>query len=180
MKNMPSSHSTKDNQHMTKQITTLAAVIMLAATSATSQVVLPERGQEPGLEQNVFGLGLWGGPATGLGLSFRHHLPSQLSYMVTGGIIKVDERLSYDIGIEAQFDLARTATNRFFVAGGAGHYYSGRDRNEMKAPTRIGLGIGGEFAVTPGIHTMIEVMFTYFSDGNILPLPQLGFHYYFY
>ena len=165
---------------MITRISLILALIALTAGSARTQVVLPEKGQEPGLHQNVFGLGLWGGAATGLGLSFRHHLPSQLSYMVTGGIIKVDERLSYDIGVEAQFDLVRNQTNRFFVAGGFGHYYSGKNFNEMAAPTRLGLGIGGEFAVTPGIHTTVELMFTYFSDGNVLPLPQLGFHYYFY
>ena len=153
---------------------------VVATTAVQSQVILPEKGQEPGLRENVFGLGLWGGPCTGLGLSFRHHLPSQLSYMVTGGIVKVDEKLSYDIGLEAQFDLVRNATNRFFVAGGAGQYYSGKSSNEMDAPTRFGFGIGGEFAVSPGIHTTIEAMFTFFSNGNVLPLPQIGFHYYFY
>ena len=154
---------------------------MISTVSAShAQVILPERGREPGLHESVFGLGLWGGPATGLGLSFRHHLPSQLSYMVTGGIIKVDEKLSYDIGLDIQFDLARGLSNRFFVAGGFGYYYSGKNGNEMDAPSRLAIGIGGEFAVTPGIHTTIEAMFTYFSDGNVLPLPQLGFHYYFY
>lgn len=161
----------------------LSAVVLSLVSMcsiANSQVVLPDRGIEPGLRENVFGLGLWGGAATGLGLSFRHHLPSQFSYMVTGGIIKINERLSYDIGMELQFDLSRTMTNRFFIAGGFGQFYSGKDGNEMKAPTRAGLGLGGEFAVTPGIHTTIEAMFTYFSNGDVLPLPQFGFHYYFY
>ena len=159
----------------------LLPFLMISATALThSQVVLPEKGQEPGLRENVFGLGFWGGPTTGLGLSFRHHLPSQFSYMVSGGIVKADKRLMYDIGIEAQFDLVRSATNRFFIAGGCGQYYSGKDGNEMDAPTRAGLGLGGEFAVTPGIHTTIEAMFTYFSNGDVLPLPQIGFHYYFY
>lgn len=161
-------------------LTFLAIAVLFCAENISAQVVLPERGQEPGLRESVFGLGLWGGPATGLGLSFRHHLPSQLSYMISGGIIKADERLLYDIGIEAQFDLARNATNRFFVAGGFGQYYAGKNGNDMKAPTRLGLGIGGEFAVSPGVHTTLEAMFTIFSDGNVLPLPQIGFHYYFY
>jgi len=42
------------------------------------------------------------------------------------------------------------------------------------------LGVGGEFLVTPGLHATTELFFTYFTDGTILPLPQLGFHYYFY
>jgi hypothetical protein len=144
-------------------------------------VILPEKNQPRGLKENVFGLGLAVGPATGLGLSFRHHLPSPFSYQIAGGIIKVDDRLSYDIGVEGQFDLARGETNRFFVGGGIGSYYSGKSgHNDMSAPTRVGVGIGGEFAVTPGIHTAVELLFVFFSDGTVLPLPQLGLHYYFY
>jgi hypothetical protein len=147
---------------------------------ANAQVVLPEK-SPAGLRENVFGLGFFGGPATGLGLSFRHHLPSAFSYQITGGIIKANGRLRYDIGAEAQYDLARTASSRFFVAGGFGYYYAGASgTNEMEGPTRIGLGIAGEFATTAGLQTTVEVLFTYFSDGTVLPLPQLGFHYYFY
>ena len=159
----------------------LAGCLLFAWTSSVrSQVVLPDRGQPPTLDQHVFGLGFFAGPATGLGLSFRHHLPSEFSYQLTGGIIKANDHLQYDIEVERQFDLARSSTNRFFVAGGFGHFYSGKSENDMKAPTRIGLGIGGEFAMGPGIHTTVEAMFVYFSDGTVLPLPQLGFHYYFY
>lgn len=148
---------------------------------ASAQVVLPEKGREAGLRENVFGLGLFGGAASGLGLSFRHHLPSAFSYQVTGGIIKVDEKLSYDIGLEGQFDLVRGAENRFFVAGGMAYFYSGRtSHNDLDGPTRVGLGIGGETSFASGMHGTLELLFTYFSDGTVLPLPQVGFHYYFY
>jgi len=165
---------------MTTRIALVVALIVVAAGPSDAQVALPEKSQDPGPSESVFGLGLWGGPATGLGLSFRHHLPSRLSYTVTGGILKVDDQLKYDIGVEGQFDLIRNPTNRFFAAVGYGYYYSGKDSNEMSAPSRVGLGVGGEFALTPWIHTTIELMFTYFSDHNILPLPQLGLYYYFY
>jgi hypothetical protein len=156
-------------------------LVPAASLSSFAQVVLPDKEIPAGLRENVFGLGLFGGPATGLGLSFRHHLPSSLSYQVTGGIIRVENRTSYDIGGEAQVDLSRTPTSRFFAGGGAGYYYSGTSGNNgMKAPARIALGLGGEFAVSPGLHTEIEAYFTFFSDGTVLPLPQIGFHYYFY
>jgi hypothetical protein len=160
------------------------ALFMMALISfaevTNAQVVLPPRGQEAGLRDNVFGLGLFGGAATGLGLIFRHHLPSSISYQITGGIIKANDRLSYDIGVEVQYDLVRGPSNRYFVGGGFGYYYSGVSDNEMSAPGRLAIGIGGEFVLTPGMHTIVELMFTYFTDGTILPLPQLGFHYYFY
>jgi hypothetical protein len=157
-----------------------ALLFFVSISYVQAQVVLPER-DEPDPGESVFGLGLFGGAASGLGLSFRHHLPSTISYQITGGIVKIDERLSYDIGGEVQFDLARSPNSRFFIAGGLGYYYSGKsDGNEMEAPARAALGIGGEFALSTGIHTSVEAMFTYFSDGTVLPLPQLGFHYYFY
>jgi len=155
--------------------------LSVAASVANAQAVLPEHDRGTSLNSNVFGLGLFGGPATGLGLSFRHHLPSPFSYQVTGGIIKVDEKLSYDIGAEGQFDFVRSTTSRFFVGGGVSYFYSGRSgHNEMNGPGRVGLGVGGELAMTSGINTTIELMFTYFSDGTVLPLPQFGLHYYFY
>jgi hypothetical protein len=143
--------------------------------------VLPDRGRDASLRENVFGLGLFGGPASGLGLSFRHHLPSPFSYQITGGIIKVDQRLSYDLGFEAQYDLVRGPASRFFVSGGTGYFYSGKHGwNDMDAPGRLGLGVGGELALASGIHSTLELLFTYFTDGTVLPLPQFGFHYYFY
>lgn len=158
----------------------VAVLLFVSTPYLNAQVVLPER-DEPVPGESVFGLGLFGGAASGLGLSFRHHLPATISYQITGGIVKINERLSYDIGGEVQFDLARSPNSRFFIAGGLGYYYSGKsDGNEMEAPARAALGIGGEFAVSTGIHTTVEAMFTYFSDGTVLPLPQLGFHYYFY
>jgi hypothetical protein len=145
-----------------------------------AQVVLPERETAGGLHQNVFGIGVSGGAASGLGLSFRHHLPSTFSYQITGGIIKVDERLHYAIGGELQFDLSRSGTTRFFVVGAAGYYYAGSsDRNEIAAPGRAGLGLGGEMYSGSGFHGTLELLFTYFSDGTVLPLPQFGLHYYF-
>jgi hypothetical protein len=54
----------------------VSAVLFLAAvTAARAQVETPQQGQGPMVRQNVYGLGLFGGPATGLGLSFRHHPP---------------------------------------------------------------------------------------------------------
>ena len=161
---------------------TYALILLALVTSMLSaQVVLPERKGETGLRENVFGLGVAGGAATGVGLSFRHHLPAVWSYQVTGGIIKVNDKLSSAVGVELQYDLVRGATNRFFAGGGIGYYYSGPSSgNELDAPGRLGLGVGGEFLVTPGLHATTELFFTYFTDGTILPLPQLGFHYYFY
>jgi hypothetical protein len=159
----------------------LVLVMLVLAGIAHAQVVLPTGGNGRDLRQTVFGLGLFGGPAGGLGLSFRHHLPSAFSYQVTGGIIKVDDKLSYDFGFEGQYDLVRGGNGRFFAGAAASYFYSGRSgTNQMKGPGRVGLGVGGEIAAGLGFHATGELMFTYFTDGTVLPLPQLGLYYYFF
>ncbi len=164
---------------MTRALTLLAAVACLTA-AAWSQVVTPEPGSAGRLRESVFGLGIAAGPASGLGLSFRHHLPSVVSYEINGGIIKVDDRLLYDIGGELQIDLSRGGATRFFVAGAFAYYYAGTaNHNEMEAPERVGLGLGGEMYSGQGFHATVELIFTYFSDATVLPLPQFGLHYYF-
>jgi hypothetical protein len=156
------------------------AFALLFATSSglRAQVEMPSS-QSTRIHQNVFGLGFFGGASGGFGLSFRHHLPSPLSYQITGGILKVGGKLRSDIGGEVHYDLARGTGTRFFVAGGLAYYYSGDGGNEMKAPTRGGFGLGGEWVMSGGLHFLAEGMFTFFSDGTILPLPQIGFFYYF-
>jgi len=145
-----------------------------------AQVVLPERESAGGMHQHAFGLGLSLGAASGMGLSFRHHLPSTISYQLTGGIINVDDRMQYCFGVELQADLSRTYTTRFYAAGAVGYFHAGRSgKNEMKGPGRAGLGVGGESYLGGGFHGNIELLFTYFTDGTVLPLPQCGFHYYF-
>jgi len=154
--------------------------ISALALQTRAQVVLPDRESAGGIHQHAYGLGMAFGPASGIGLSFRHHFPSTISYQLTGGIIKADDRLLYCFGAEAQVDLSRTLTTRFFLAGAVGYYHAGKgDKNEMEGPGRAGLGLGGETFMGGGFHGTIEVLFTYFSDGTVLPLPQAGFHYYF-
>ena len=158
----------------------VATAMICFCTAAAAQAVLPERGQVGGVRQDIFGLGFFGGPATGIGISFRHHLPGTLSYQITGGIIKVSDWISSDIGAEVQFDLARGMLARFFIAGGAGYYYSGRaSHNEMGAPGRVGFGFGGEVITGSSVHALLEFIYCYFTDGTVLPLPQVGFYFYF-
>jgi hypothetical protein len=155
--------------------------LVLAATVTQAQVVTPSAETDRPLRQSLFGLGLFGGPAGGFGISFRHHLPSTFSYQVTGGIINVDDKLKYDIGVEVQFDLVRGPSGRFFAAGAGSYFYSGKDGvNEMNGPGRIGLGVGGEAFIGSGFHATADLLFTYFSDHTVLPLPQFGLFYYFY
>ena len=130
---------------MINRVLTYFVCVACLTGTALAQVVTPEPGTTGQLRESVFGLGIAAGPASGLGLSFRHHLPSVISYEINGGIIKVDDRLLYDIGGELQVDLSRSGSTRFFVAGAFAYYYAGSaNHNEMAAPERVGLGLGGE------------------------------------
>jgi hypothetical protein len=155
-------------------------LVFLIPSAAWSQVAVPGTSDGTKLRQSVFGIGLAAGPASGMGLSFRHHLPSSLSYQITGGVIKVDEKLYYDIGGELQYDFILGTSSRVFAVAGFGYYHAGKsDENELEGPARAGLGIGGEFRFLESFHAIVEGVFTYFTDGTILPLPQVGIYYYF-
>jgi hypothetical protein len=170
----------KERMTLMKASLLLMVALTLAAGPLGAQVVMPDRDAAQDLPRNVFGLGFAGGPATGIGLSFRHHLPSILSYQIVGGIIKVDDRMSYSVGGEVQVDLSRSRNVRFFAAAGGSHFYTGKSgHNDMEGPTRMGAGLGGEAYAGPGFHATLELLFTYFSDGTVLPLPQFAIHYYF-
>jgi hypothetical protein len=132
------------------------------------------------LSKPVYGLGLSAGWGSGVGLSFRAHLPSKSSLQAVFGIIKTSNKLALSVGGEYQYDLVRSNETRFFVAGTAAYFYNGIGSNEVEGPYRMGAGIGGEFHVQGALHVTVEGLFIFFSDGRILPLPQIAAHYYFF
>ena len=164
---------------LTTRICSLLLMTLFLTIQADSQVVIPgSAGGE--IKRSVFGIGVSGGPVSGVGLSFRHHLPAPLSYQITGGVIKVDEKLYYSIGAEFQYDFILEKSSRVFAVVGLGYYHAGSaENNEMEGPGRAGIGVGGEFRLFESFHGIAEGVFTYFTDGTILPLPQVGIYYYF-
>jgi hypothetical protein len=156
------------------------AFIFLGTSGVYGQVVVSGNQKAENFEKNVYGLGISAGLASGIGISFRDHLASKSSFQIVGGIIKVKDKVSSSIGAEYQYDLVRGASTRFFFGPGVSYFYSGDGGNQLAGPFRCGIGIGGEFNIQESLHFTLEGMFTYFSDGTILPLPQASFHYYFY
>ena len=122
----------------------VVAALVALSPQARAQATLPAHSGEQ-ISRNVFGIGLSAGPVSGIGLSFRHHLPARFSYQLAGGIIKVDDKLSYAVGAEAQFDFSRKESERFFLVLATGYYHSGKpEENELSGPVRVGLGVGAE------------------------------------
>ncbi|MDE3058095.1 MAG: hypothetical protein KGJ59_09080 [Bacteroidota bacterium] len=148
--------------------------------SALAQVNVEGNQRAAGFNSAIYGLGVSAGPASGMGISFRNHLPSRSSYQLIAGIIKLKAKVSASVGAEYQYDLVRGNTTRFFFGPSMSYFYSGEHSNTLAAPFRLGIGVGGEFDVQKALHFSLEGVFTYFSDGSIVPLPQIAAHYYFY
>jgi hypothetical protein len=153
----------------------LASIVHLSSAQTTTSGLA----RAESLNETVYGLGFSAGWASGVGLSFRAHLPSKASLQAIFGIIKTADKLSLSSGAEFQYDLARGSTTRFFAGAAFSYVYYGKDANEIKGPIRTGLGIGGEFRIQETLHVSAEAMFTFFSDGRVIPLPQAALHYYF-
>lgn len=165
---------------MKKRVLTLSVAVLLIASYSYAQVSTSNLSNAEGLAKAAYGLGFSAGWTSGIGLSFRSHLPSKISAQGVFGIIKTSDKLSMSIGGEFQYDLVRNKTTRFFFGSAISYFYNGNGSNEVAGPFRLGAGVGGEFQVQGAWHVTLEGMFTYFSDGRVIPLPQIAAHYYFF
>ena len=161
-----------------KAIALLSLCAVISVSRAQVSVQGNQRAEDMG--KNVYGLGISVGPASGVGISFRNHLPSKLSFQIVGGIIKSGDKTSSSIGAELQYDLVRASKTRLFFGPSVSYFYSGSGGNTYLGPFRAGIGVGGEFSVAAALNLSLEGAFVYFSNGDIAPLPQIACHYYFY
>jgi len=154
--------------------------VLIVSTKTVSQVSIQGNQRAEDLGKNVYGLGVSVGPASGIGISFRDHLPSKMSFQIVGGIIKSGDKTSSSIGAEFQYDLVRASKTRLYFGPSAGYFYSGSGSNTYAGPFRLGIGVGGELNVATTVNISLEGVFVYFSNGDISPMPQIACHYYFY
>ncbi len=158
----------------------LLTLFVLAITVAHAQVAVSDvKGEAFG--RSIHGLGFSGGPASGIGFSYRYHTAGKTSLQAVLGVFKPQNTDTfYSFGAEYQNDLTRSNSARFFFGTATSYIYNGSGSNNYTAPFRFGVGLGGEFLLQDAVHFTFQGLFTYFSDGTILPLPQLAIHYYFY
>ncbi len=154
-------------------------IILFIPFLLRAQVSSEGLSQSKGLGKNVYGLGFTAGWAEGIGVSFRTHLPSNSSFQGVFGIIKTKDKLALSVGAGYQYDIVRSKASRFFVGSALAYNYLGKGKNEVDGPFRVGIGLGGEMIIKDALHADLQGMFTFFSDGRVLPLPQIGIHYYF-
>ena len=77
------------------------------------------------------------------------------------------------IGGEFQYDLVRGPKTRFFGVSALSYQYWGSKGNDIGGPFRLGVGAGGEFQIQNSFSITAEGLFTFFSDGRVIPLPSL-------
>lgn len=155
-------------------------LVLVLSVGLQAQVSTSGLARAEGMGRSVYGLGVAAGYSSGVGISFRSHLPSKSSLQGVFGIIKTQSTLYMSIGAEYQYDLVRGNLTRFFAVGSTGYFYRGSDRNEVNGPFRFGGGIGAEFNLRESIHLTIAGQFVYASNHTVLPLPQVALHYYFF
>lgn len=158
----------------------ISIVLIFLVSISTAQVNTTGLSRAEDLTKPVYGLGFSAGWASGVGLSFRSHLPSKSSLQAVFGIIKTSNKLSMCLGGEYQYDLVRNNSTRFFIISAMSYFYNGVSSNEVSGPFRFGAGIGGEFQVQEAFHITAEGLFVFFSDGRVIPLPQIAAHFYFF
>lgn len=164
---------------MKNTIISIIALFCLSVVAHAQVSASSPKGSEFGT--SIHGLGFSGGPASGVGISYRFHTEGKSSLQGVLGIFKPKTTDTfYSFGFEFQQDLTRSDAARFFICAASSYEYYGSGSNKYKAPYRGGVGLGGEFLVQDALHFTLEGLFTYFSDGTILPLPQMAFHYYFF
>ena len=168
-----------------KKIVSISVILclMLSALNAEAQINVSDSSvpKPKHFSENVFGVGLHASLVTGLGVSFRHRLAgTAVAYQINGGILKLGAVSYYDVGGEFQFDLSGSDQDRVYVIVGLGYYYKGELVNSLSTPFRIGAGIGYEFPIAKqiGVSLGLTIM-GFLPGGNILPLPQIGMHYFF-
>ncbi len=166
---------------MKRTLIAAVTILMFVLISPTHAQVAVSNVKGDAFGRSIYGLGFSGGPASGIGFSFRYHTEGKSSLQAIVGIFKPKNTDTfYSFGAEFQQDLTRSNSARFFFGAASSYNYNGAAGNKYTAPFRLGAGLGGEFLLQDAVHFSFQGLFTYFSDGTILPLPQLAVHYYFY
>ncbi|MDX9758934.1 MAG: hypothetical protein RBU27_07205 [Bacteroidota bacterium] len=140
-----------------------------------------------------FGVGAQAGLMSGMGLGVRVHPAGRMSVQLAGGAFSGGDAVTGSVGIEGQFDFDWRERSRFYGFVGMGYYTNGEEElteaagtwapgkedPRLKSPFRAGVGLGYEWDISNVLIFSASVAFTYFSQGQFLPLPQFGLYYMF-
>ncbi|MDH7514719.1 MAG: hypothetical protein QHI48_02420 [Bacteroidota bacterium] len=128
----------------------------------------------------LWAVGFHLGLLSGIGVSGRFHPPGRFAFQLTAGGIGLKDVVTFNSGLEVQFDFDTDRRTRFYGYAAAGYYYW-EDKAGVQdiGPFRAGLGVAYEWDISPKLIFMANLGVTYFSTGTVLPIPQAGLYYYF-
>lgn len=158
----------------------LVITIMLALSiSSQSQAQLTEH-EDYYLTKSHWGVGLQAGLLSGMGISVRFHPHERYGFEFNAGAWKGSDNLLASFGAEAQYDFDWSGRSRFYGFVGMGYYQNGKDDpDDLEGPFRAGFGAGYDWDISSAVILSVELGVTWFTDGPILPLPQVGISYLF-
>ena len=156
-----------------------SAILLSPGLLAQTAPVAVEEGN-PFSKSDFWAVGLQAGVLSGSGLGVRYHPRGSFAAQFVGVGIRIGDVTTYNFGAEGQFDLDNNGRSRFYTYLGTGVYsWSNEGEEKLEGQWRLGLGIAYEWSVSAKLIFGANGAITYFSDGTILPLPQIGLFYYF-
>ena len=154
--------------------------LLLAQDSPSPESPLEEDG--PG---TYYAIGLQGSLLSGAGLSGRVVLQDRYTIQLSTFIIALSDLTHFNVGLEGQYTFTQGGTGRLYGLVGGGYYLTtrsdtARPGNRIAEPVRVGLGVGGDILASKNFAFDGSLAFHWFvATGKVLPLPTVGFHYYF-
>ncbi|MBI5647158.1 MAG: hypothetical protein HY962_09530 [Ignavibacteriae bacterium] len=161
----------------------LAAIVafLMLAPFVSAQTSDPGTADaNPFATKDLWAAGVHAGFLSGMGLSARFHPQGRFAVQLTGGGFKSGKVSTYSFGLEGQFDFDNVGRSRFYGYLGTG-LYSWKDNGTEKldGEWRAGIGLAYEWEVSKKLIFCANGAITYFSDGSVYPMPQIGLFYYF-
>jgi hypothetical protein len=179
----------------------MVAIFLTVSAAARAQFTTPSTTPPPSapdtmstvgedlMRNTYFAVGLNVGLLSGAGLAGRVSFPGGFSAQAAFFIVSVpgdDYGTHFNIGGEAQYAFARTNSGRLYSVLGLGYYSTSRSdsaRSGQEAianPFRIGVGLGYEWFTTRNFVISTALAVTLFTaTGDFVPVPEIGFFYYF-
>ena len=145
----------------------------------------PEQPPPPVHEEDTYyAIGLQASLLSGAGLSGRLVM-NDFTLQATTFIIAVSSITHFNLGLEGHYSFTKGPSGRLYGLVGGGYYLttssdSSKPGNRIAEPIRLGLGVGGDINASRNFVFDGSLAFHWFvATGKVLPLPTLGFHYYF-
>lgn len=134
-----------------------------------------------------YGVGMNASLYSGAGLSGRVMFPQGVGAQLSFFAISIGGYTHFNVGAEGQYSFIRKRDHRLYGVLGMSLYSSVErddttDRGNVVAnPFRLGLGVGYEWFPGEDFAMHIAGALTYFPETKeFLPIPGIGFHFYFH